>query len=610
MVYVLSAYLGVLSLAFTSAPFTPLLGFAAPLFLLKKDDEGKEPGLLDDLFGYLSVVGFLPAIAIAANVIIFRYIAGKFYFPSPKMAIIYAVIVAMSFIAVLAFLRYVPQALNKAKGKLTKRNELERNRKIDIRKIDDHLPAPLEFDPTKYFDLKQGIFLGLDEGARPVYIEMGNNNNVPHIEVVGTTGAGKGVSFGVISSQFAARGEAVFFCDPKNDEWAPHVLYAAAKRLNVPFHFINLNAPNGPQFNIFEGGTKEEIFEMLTGAFSLTERGSAADFYGIADRRAAKRAAEILAAGGTAAAVHERFGDDFHNEAEKFAGKFREMAETASINAIRGGVDFSSIVRGGGIVYIVGSMRNDIIKTIQRMLLIRFIQLAERRDRMAGQLRPVCIILDELKYHISRPTLEALGAARDKGVHLVMAHQSLGDLEDCPADINPKAVVDGVIENCRIKICYKVENPATAEWFAMQTGKILVDDESRNVRRNAAQAEIVESSRTIRQDDRFYIDEQVLKSLKPKTCVFLGQGLAKAMTINPIPTIKSADAIAIKVVESNAQAAAEELEMPASPAEQSLALDDFPLDIEADQEPQPEPDDGHEEAVSRSGFLDLDDTPI
>jgi hypothetical protein len=42
------------------------------------------------------------------------------------------------------------------------------------------------------------------------------------------------------------------------------------------------------------------------------------------------------------------------------------------------------------------------------MLLVRLIQLAEARDRMSGNLRQVCIVLDELKYHLSRIALEAL----------------------------------------------------------------------------------------------------------------------------------------------------------------------------------------------------------
>ncbi len=437
------------------------------------------------------------------------------------------------------------------RSKFTQSTDQERNRKSDVRDIDKFLPKPLDFNPLDYFDEKKAIFVGLDENKKPVCIDMGNNNSAPHIQVVGTTGAGKGVSLGVLASQFLARDEAVFFCDPKNDEWAPHVLYDVAKQMGKPFHFINLNSPNGPQINIFQGATKEEIYELFLGGFSLSERGGSADFYSIDDRLAGEICSNSIAAGGTVAACFARHGEELEQLAKKFWGKLREIAGIASINASNAGVDFEKIVADGGCVYIVGSMRNDVIKTIQRMLLVRFIQLAERRDRMSGPMRPVCVVLDEVKYHISRPALEGLGAARDKGVHLLLAHQSLGDLEDCPQDINPRAVVDGVVENCRIKIAYRVQNPTTAKWLAEMSGKILVDDESRTVARNIALAERVEGTRSIRQAEAFYIDENILQNLKPSTCVLYGQGLPKRLTIKPLRTKKAREAVTINVVQGD-----------------------------------------------------------
>jgi hypothetical protein len=83
------------------------------------------------------------------------------------------------------------------------------------------------------------------------------------------------------------------------------------------------------------------------------------------------------------------------------------------------------------------------------MLLVRLYQLAERRDRVTDVPRPIAIYLSELKYHLSRPALEGLGAARDKGVHIIMDHQSIADLKDCPADLKGDAVVGAVVENAK-----------------------------------------------------------------------------------------------------------------------------------------------------------------
>jgi type IV secretory pathway TraG/TraD family ATPase VirD4 len=226
------------------------------------------------------------------------------------------------------------------------------------------------------------------------------------------------------------------------------------------------------------------------------------------------------------------------------------MAETPSINALPGqGVNLEKVIEEGGCVYIVGSMRNDIVKTVQRMLLVRLIQLAERRDRMKGGIRPVCIVLDEVKYHLSKPAQEALGAARDKGVHVILAHQSLGDLRDCTKDMNPDAVVDAIVENCWYKLCYRVMNPDTAEWLARMSGTIQVDDESRTVIRNLMQAEIVTPERTIRQNERHLVDVNMLMSLAPGVGVLYGNGLPQFVSIRPIPTTKTKEAITPIIVD-------------------------------------------------------------
>ena len=455
------------------------------------------------------------------------------------------------------WLRYGGPQVNAVLVRFKRGTSLERNSKTDVREIEKFFPrGAMDFDPAKYFDPRKGVFLGLDERKKPVYVNFPKGTAAPHVQVVGTTGAGKGVSLGIMGAQFLERGEAVFFLDPKDDEWAPHVLHHVAQRAGKPFYFINLNRPNGAQFNPFQGATEEEAFELFQAGLSLTDKGDASDFYGIADRREAQATAKLMASQGMNIAQAYVARSDVLNDpktgAEKFAGRLRELAETPSINAASGGIDLAKVVEEGGCVYVVGSMRNDIVKTVQRILFVRLIQLAERRERIAGDLRPVCIVLDEVKYHLSRPALEGLGAARDKGVHLVLAHQSLGDLRDCTKDLNPDAVVDAVVENCSIKICYKVQNPATAEWLAAMSGSIQVDDEVRRVKRNVAQAEIVDPERNIRQAERHFIDTNMLLNLPKGVAVVYGEGLPKFVSIRPLKVPKTPDAIQVKVVSGTA----------------------------------------------------------
>jgi hypothetical protein len=496
-----------------------------------------------------------PLLHFSTRVILAYGTDGRFQLPIPRDEGVQWAELWFGGVAVaLILLRFGSPLLDRGLAKIKKKSHLERNHKTDVRDIHKFFPeSALEFQPLEHVNLDKGIFLGLDEDVAPIYINIPSNTSAPHIEVAGTTGSGKGVSLGVMAAQFLQRGEAVIYCDPKNDEWAPHVLYDAAQRNGKPFHFINLNRPYGPQFNPFAGATEEEAFELFQAGFSLTDRGDSSDYYTIADRREAGITAKLMSEQNLniaqAYAARREVLQDPATGAEKFAGRLREMAETPSINAGKGaGVDLEKIIQEGGCVYFVGSMRNDIIKTVQRILLVRLIQLAERRDRMAGDLRPVCIVLDEVKYHLSRPALEGLGAARDKGVHLIIAHQSLGDLRDCPNDLNADAVVDAVVENCRIKICYRLLNPVTAEWFAAMSGTIQVDDEIRNVRRNVAQSETVLPERSIRQTERYFVDVNMLLNLPNAVGVVYGDGLPKFASIRPITVEKSMKSISIKTV--------------------------------------------------------------
>lgn len=454
--------------------------------------------------------------------------------------------------------------------RLTVRTSLERNKKVDVRSIEQFLPKQQEeYDPKKYFQ-KGNYFLGLGESGEPVYWESA----LPHVQVAGTTGSGKGVFIGMIEAQAVTQGAALFAIDPKDDEWGAHVVYDAAVTAGVDYHYVDLRPGAGPQINFFDGASRDEIEELFLAGFGLSDKGGAEDFYRIADRKAAKDCADIAGEGGyTPARLYNEWGVVLEKNAAYFAGLLREMAELNSVNAVNG-LNLSKVVEDGGAVYVVGSMRNAKVVRMQRMLLVRLIQMAERRDRSGSKKpRPIVAVLDELKYHISRPALEALGAARDKGLHVVMAHQSLADLKDCPADLNGDAVTGAVLENGRLKLVYKVEDPDTCEWLARKSGKIQVDDESRQVIKSLAQVEKLEAGRTIRQSQRYFVDEDVIGNLPRGVGVVFGVGLPQFVRTSPMKVQKRAEALETTVVAGDQVEGAAEL-----------------IDVEAGQGSKPSPD--------------------
>lgn len=123
----------------------------------------------------------------------------------------------LGIVAAVIMLRTGTQIFERTKSKLTQKTALERNKKTDVREINKFLPAPMPpYSINQYIDFKKGTFLGLDEHKKPIYYPAGKT--LPHVEVAGTTGSGKGVFIGMLISQNIGQGEAVFVIDPKDDE--------------------------------------------------------------------------------------------------------------------------------------------------------------------------------------------------------------------------------------------------------------------------------------------------------------------------------------------------------------------------------------------------------
>ncbi|WP_299697620.1 type IV secretion system DNA-binding domain-containing protein, partial [uncultured Vibrio sp.] len=409
--------------------------------------------------------------------------------------------------------RTITPMLNKASKDLTQKTDIVRDTRTDVRTVKALLPDTVMYNPNDHINLSKGVFVGLDCDHQPQYIPL-KELQKQHADIIGTTGAGKGVATGLILSQLIEAGEGVFVLDPKDDEFAPHLMKQACKKAGKPFYLIDLNK-KAPQLDLLAGATPEQIEELLVAGFSLAEKGDIADFYRIDDRKAARVAPEN-------ATEEERqsfkglldstYVQGIKDTIKAFYGKLEELALVDSINAV-GGMNLKDVFDEGGCCYIIGSLRNSKILMTQKMILIRLFQLAEMRDRVKETPRPIAIFLDELKYHISKPAMEGLGAARDKGIHMFLAHQSIADLRDCPADLNGDSVVGAVVENTKFKLVYRLQDPDTAKWVAEMSGIILVDDETRYVETDKSLTEIVDNKRNIRMAERQYVDTNMLLNL-------------------------------------------------------------------------------------------------
>ncbi|WP_437749955.1 type IV secretory system conjugative DNA transfer family protein (plasmid) [Enterobacter mori] len=519
-----------------------LSGVMLPFIFSARRSGQEKPPFLQRVLILFSLICFLFGTVAPVPVWFLERIYGRDDIVNPPvltwlMALFFTV---AGFVLHIVLRRLISPEFDKVKRGMVKKTSMERDRRTDVRRVKEILPVSTEYDPMDYIDLNKGIFIGLIREGEPQYIPL-KEWQTQHADIIGTTGAGKGVVTGILLYQSILAGEGTFILDPKNDEWAPHLYKKACADAGKPFVLIDLNKQEY-QMNLIDGITADHLEELFVAGFSLAEKGEAADFYRIDDRKAARLASQYVG-DNPGATIRDIYNSDYVQSIgetiKAFHGKTEELAMLNSINA-PGGFALKEIFNKGGCCYIIGSMRNSKIITAQRMILVRLFQLAELRDRVAGNIRPIAIFKDEVKYHLSKPALEGLGAARDKGVHILMAHQSIADLRDCPADLNGDAVVGAVVENCKFKLVYKLQDPDTAEWVARMSGTILVDDESRKVTTTAVLTEKVDNERMLRQAESYYIDSNMLQNL-PKfvSYIFSQNTLAFPSLISPLKVKKS-----------------------------------------------------------------------
>ncbi|MBT1809203.1 TraM recognition domain-containing protein [Enterobacter hormaechei subsp. xiangfangensis] len=518
-----------------------LAGLTMPFFASMKSDERQKAPLWKRLIIAFSLLCFLFGTLAPIVIGSFQWLY-KTRLTSDNTVLAWSVRIAFTVIGVIFHImlrRLLTPELDRIKIRLVKKTTLERELRTDIRTVNSLLPETLHYDPLDYIDLKRGLFIGMNRDIQPMYLPL-KDWQKQHADIIGTTGAGKGVATGILLYQSILAGEGVFVMDPKDDEWAPHLYRKACEDAGKPFALIDLRKQQY-QLNLIEDITPDELEELFVAGFSLAEKGQESDFYRIDDRKAARMAAQFVSDNPSATLRDVYNGDYVQGIAEKIKAFFGKIEELAILNAINSPEGFSlkHIFDEGGCCYVIGSMRNSKIITAQRMLLVRLYQLAERRDRVTDVPRPIAIYLSELKYHLSRPALEGLGAARDKGVHIIMDHQSIADLKDCPADLKGDAVVGAVVENAKFKLVYRVMDPDTAEWVARMSGTILVDDELRKAKTDNMLTEMIDSERTIRQAERFFIDSNMILNLPDfVSFIFTTKTLPSASLISPIKVRK------------------------------------------------------------------------
>ncbi len=410
----------------------------------------------------------------------------------------------------------------------------------DIREVGEQRSEPPECDLDQVFKqaiAEQTVYLGQDQTGQPVSIPR-STWKTSHVQIMGPPGMGKGIQAGVTLTQSLQFGDVVFVFDPKDDEWAPSVYQAACASASVPFEFVDLRQPQ-PQINPILNALPEEVEEMFYAGFELGRRGNVADFYRLDDRKAARLAASFVT---DSAITLAEIGSQAKNVGDKelmTGGKafFAALDEISELKCVqtKEGINLGERLARGGCLYIVGSMRNEPIITLQKILLVRLIQLLERnRNRQ----RHCSIFLDEFRYLISLPALNALGSIRDKGCNILLAHQSLGDFANCGSDLSEAAVRATVLDTTPIKWLYRPADYETASWISNQTGEILVATQVQQAARNLELSESLSPSRSVGESKRNLIDVNTVQTMPKGYAVCIGAGIPQLAFTKPMQVKK------------------------------------------------------------------------
>lgn len=451
-----------------------------------------------------------------------------------------------SFIAGIVFATYGARKLQ-AKfslffSKFTVKNNIRKGSKTDIRYMAKELPAIPQYNPLKYINLKKGVFVGLDEQVKPIYLKDLDDWYKRHFLIVGATRSGKGVAMQYLGIQSLMLGETVVFLDPKGDKYMPHIFKAQCNDLGVPYHYIDLTQDIA-QINLIADFNSRDLKNCLVEAFSQREMGSESDVYRKNEQEFLENLAKFICEQNQSLNQNSKSLVDICKDydIERYADKYKssvsdlnKLVNVPAINAFKG-KSLSELLAGGGCIYIVGDLLDETMKKIQRFIFCRIVQLARNHangifDTNSNSMlldsvnhnkeTNITVFADELVAHICRFVAESYTVTLGWNLKIVSAIQDLKLMRGAPADLNPEFLKGAVFGNSQNKLFYRADDIDTADFLSDMTGKIQIEEEQKLVTRNSLNSEKLDKQTRLIQSERNYFDRNMILNLKQFEAVF------------------------------------------------------------------------------------------
>ena len=419
----------------------------------------------------------------------------------------------------------------------------------DIRDEADKVKAK-DFFPEKYFKENE-VFLGLDENDQPLYVPLSTWREV-NMQVIGATRYGKGVIFGALMHQSIMRGDNVFYIDPKDDKFAPHVMLQACKKAGRKFIYLSLNDDEVGSWMPFAGGSAVDAFARMESAFGLKLTGEAGDFYKTQEVKLVQSAFRKTRD------VKKLFEMLDGSDALRVVAELQKWKSINSFveNNKRKSFEIDRAILENAVVYVKGSIFSEVIRVATKLFIIELVQAAKRlyKDRQTH----LSVYVDEVSFLASQELARAMATMLGFNVNFALAYQAPKDIVNTDdKTIDGKAISQSIDVNSQLKAIYGGKNYEVAEWVADLTGVItkqVAKLEKTEIKDLGG--EVWDEGRSIGTVEENLINTNMVLSLEPRVCVLIRpRELAKLCYTSYIPVedMKGFPTFlnALKVVPSN-----------------------------------------------------------
>ena len=377
------------------------------------------------------------------------------------------------------------------------------------------------FNPSEHYCADKGLVVGLDVNGAAVYITWQTwRENM--MQIIGPTGYGKGVILGCLMDQAIRKGHTLFYIDPKDDEFAPHIMFAACKAAGRKFYYVSMDDAEMGRWGPFMGGTLKDGFTRLEIALGLELTGDpGTDYFKTQEipevREAFKRTRRVDSL------YNEISGSDANKSEAELSAWMEYDSLTPKANK---GFSIEKAIKENAVVYFKGSLDDRIIKTATKIFIVELVQECRRLYKSQEKTHHLTAVVDELSFLVSKQLKEALATIRGFGVNFVNAYQSPEDLINTDdINLNGKALKHSIDVNSQIKAVYGGADFETAEWAANLSGTIIKEvTRSETVDVKPGGGEIWEANRSISTLEENLVHTNVVLTLPPGVCVFIQPG--------------------------------------------------------------------------------------